>query len=115
MTTDYSILIDEETWAFIERTNSFYPPDAIDLSIAQQREVYDTMCRAFFAGYPEAVSSADRFIDAAIAKSPFASTKNVTAIRKPSASIFMAAALSLAGSKATTMSAPNCAMAQAFA
>ena len=24
---DYTKLIDAETWAFIERTNSYYPPD----------------------------------------------------------------------------------------
>jgi acetyl esterase len=70
MTTDYSTLIDEETWAFIERTNSFYPPDAIHLSIAQQREVYDTMCRGFFAGYPDTVSATDQFIDSGNHKIP---------------------------------------------
>ncbi|UGY08434.1 alpha/beta hydrolase [Phyllobacterium pellucidum] len=64
MSTDYSVLIDKETWAFIDRTNSFYPPNAIDLTIEEQRGVYNTMCRAFFAGYPEAVSSMDAFIDA---------------------------------------------------
>jgi acetyl esterase len=53
--TDYAALIDDETWAFIERTLSFYPPDAIDFTIPQQREVYDRMCRAFFAGYPDGV------------------------------------------------------------
>ncbi|ADV09601.1 alpha/beta hydrolase [Mesorhizobium ciceri] len=51
--TDYIKLIDAETWAFIERTNSYYPPDTIDYTIAQQREIYDRMCREFFAGYPE--------------------------------------------------------------
>ncbi len=70
MTTDYSVLIDEETWAFIERTNSFYPPDAVNLSVEQQRDVYNTMCRAFFAGYPESVLSADRSIDARDRKIP---------------------------------------------
>ncbi|MBN9216535.1 MAG: alpha/beta hydrolase [Mesorhizobium sp.] len=50
--TDYKKLIDAETWAFIERTNSYYPPDTIDYTIAQQREIYDRMCREFFAGYP---------------------------------------------------------------
>ena len=35
--TDYEKLIDAETWAFIERTNSYYPPDTIDYTIAQQR------------------------------------------------------------------------------
>ncbi|TPJ20011.1 alpha/beta hydrolase [Mesorhizobium sp. B2-7-3] len=55
--TDYSKLIDAETWAFIERTNSYYPPDTIDYTIAQQREIYDRMCREFFAGYPEGVNA----------------------------------------------------------
>jgi acetyl esterase len=54
--TDYNALIDAETWAFIERTNSYYPPDTIDYTIAQQREIYDRMCREFFAGYPEGVA-----------------------------------------------------------
>lgn len=53
--TDYTKLIDAETWAFIERTNSYYPPDTIDYTIAQQREIYDRMCREFFAGYPDGV------------------------------------------------------------
>jgi acetyl esterase len=55
--TDYTKLIDAETWAFIERTNGFYPPDAVDMTIAQQREVYDRMCREFHAGYPDGVTS----------------------------------------------------------
>ena len=54
--TDYKTLIDAETWAFIERTNSYYPPDTIDYTITQQREIYDRMCREFFAGYPEGVT-----------------------------------------------------------
>jgi acetyl esterase len=54
--TDYKKLIDAETWAFIERTNSYYPPDTIDYTIAQQRQIYDRMCREFFAGYPEGVA-----------------------------------------------------------
>ncbi|AZO10195.1 MULTISPECIES: alpha/beta hydrolase [unclassified Mesorhizobium] len=55
--TDYNSLIDAETWAFIERTNSYYPPDTIDCTIAEQREIYDRMCREFFAGYPQGVSA----------------------------------------------------------
>ncbi|MCA0026217.1 MULTISPECIES: alpha/beta hydrolase [unclassified Mesorhizobium] len=55
--TDYSKLIDAETQAFIERTNSYYPPDTIDYTIAEQREIYDRMCREFFAGYPEGVTA----------------------------------------------------------
>lgn len=56
--TDYTKLIDAETWAFIERTNSYYPPDTIDYTIARQREIYDRMCREFFAGYPQSVTVA---------------------------------------------------------
>jgi len=55
--TDYENLIDAETWDFIERTNSYYPPDTIDYTINQQREIYDRMCREFFAGYPEGVTA----------------------------------------------------------
>lgn len=55
--TDYSRLIDAEMWAFIERTNSFYPPDTIDFTIDQQRAVYDRMCQAFHAGYPDGVTA----------------------------------------------------------
>ncbi|AZN97476.1 alpha/beta hydrolase [Mesorhizobium sp. M9A.F.Ca.ET.002.03.1.2] len=54
--TNYKTLIDAETWAFIERTNSYYPPDTIDYTIDQQRQIYDRMCREFFAGYPQGVT-----------------------------------------------------------
>ncbi len=60
--TDYKTLIDAETWAFIERTNSYYPPDTIDYTIAQQRAIYDRMCREFFAGYPNGVTAETTFI-----------------------------------------------------
>ena len=55
--TDYKTLIDAETWAFIEKTNSYYPPDTIDYTIEQQRAIYDRMCREFFAGYPQGVTA----------------------------------------------------------
>lgn len=62
--TDYSKLIDAKTWAFIERTNSYYPPDTIDYTIDRQREIYDRMCREFRAGYPEGVTAEDSTIAA---------------------------------------------------
>ena len=55
--TDYTNLLDAETWAFVERTNSFYPPDTIDYTIAQQRGIYDRMCREFHAGYPDGLTT----------------------------------------------------------
>ncbi|RWA83949.1 alpha/beta hydrolase [Mesorhizobium sp.] len=55
--TDYRKLIDAETWAFIDKNNSYYPPDTIDYTIAEQRAIYDRMCREFFAGYPQGVTA----------------------------------------------------------
>jgi acetyl esterase len=60
--TDYSKLIDAETWAFIERTNSFYPADAVEQSVGEQRHTYDSMCRAFHAGHPQGVTATDTAI-----------------------------------------------------
>lgn len=59
---DYQSLIDAPTWDFIHRTNSSYPPDTASLSIANQRAIYDRMCRVFFRGYPEGVTAEDRVI-----------------------------------------------------
>ena len=60
--TDYSNLIDAETWAFIEKTNAHYPPDAVDLDIAGQRAVYDRMCAAFHVPHPSNVTHVDEMI-----------------------------------------------------
>ncbi len=62
--TDYTKLIDGETWAYIERVDSFYPPDAIDHTIEQQRAVYEHMCQAFHTGYPAGVTAQDASISA---------------------------------------------------
>lgn len=61
---DYDRLIDAETWAFIRATESFYPPDAIGLTIADQRRVYDRMCRAFHKGHPPGISTTDQLFGA---------------------------------------------------
>jgi acetyl esterase len=63
--TDYRSLIDAETWAFIERTDAWYPPETVDYTIERQRDVYDRMCREFFAGYPEGVTAETTAIEAA--------------------------------------------------
>lgn len=55
----YETLIDEETWRFIRETARAYPEDAVGLSIADQRRVYDQMCRVFYEGRPEGVSTED--------------------------------------------------------
>lgn len=56
MMPDYTELMDAETWAFIDRTNAFYPPQAIDWSISRSRETYDRMARAFHVGHPPGVN-----------------------------------------------------------
>ncbi len=56
---DYERLIDEETWAFIRRTAESYPDDAVNLSIEDQRKVYDTMCQDFCQPRPEGVKVQD--------------------------------------------------------
>ena len=58
-TPDYRRLIDAEMWAFIERLDSTYPPGAVDLTIAEQRDVYDGMCKVFYQGRPEGVQVCD--------------------------------------------------------
>ncbi|WP_425078680.1 alpha/beta hydrolase [Ruegeria denitrificans] len=60
---DYERLIDEETWAFIRRTAESYPDDAVDLSIEDQRRVYDTMCQGFRQPRPTGVETEDRTAD----------------------------------------------------
>lgn len=64
MAADYTKLLDAEVWAFIDRTNSYYPPETIDYTVAQQRELYDRLCRAFFTGYPDGVTASDSRIPA---------------------------------------------------
>lgn len=54
---DYDTLIDAETWAFIRRTDAWYPRDAVTRTVEEQRSVYDAMCRDFFAGYPADVTA----------------------------------------------------------
>mgnify|MGYP007000372294 len=56
---DYSDLIDSSMWQFIRATARHYPADAAELSIAEQRRVYDAMCRAFAVGRPDHITVVD--------------------------------------------------------
>lgn len=60
---DYERLIDEETWAFIRKTGECYPDDAVDLSIQEQRAVYDEMALEFRAPRPDLVATVDREVE----------------------------------------------------
>ncbi|NBE06629.1 alpha/beta hydrolase fold domain-containing protein [Paragemmobacter ruber] len=59
-TPDYTRLIDASTWDFIHRSEAAYPPDTASLTIADQRAIYDAMCRGFHRGYPPGITSKDR-------------------------------------------------------
>jgi acetyl esterase len=60
----YEDLIDGETWAFVDRANQWYPPEATSLPLERQRAIYDAMCRDFHHGHPAGVSTHDGSIDA---------------------------------------------------
>ena len=62
---DYKTLIDREVWAFIERTENHYPPDASTRSIDEQRLFYTQLCRDFSVAYPHGVRSSDHTIQSA--------------------------------------------------
>jgi acetyl esterase len=61
----YDLLIDAQTWEFIRETESWYPPDAVGLTIAEQRGVYNKMCAAFNAGRPQGVVVQDSVLQQA--------------------------------------------------
>lgn len=58
----YSELIDDEVWAFIDRSDSFYPPDTTGVTVEQQRDTYNRLCASFHAGYPDGVDARDSVI-----------------------------------------------------
>jgi acetyl esterase len=56
---------DPEVLAYIERTNGFYPPDAIDFSVAENRAWYDRYAQEMRAPRPADVTAHDFAIPAA--------------------------------------------------
>ncbi len=55
----YDTLLDDETWAFIDKSAAFYPENAGSLDHHGKRDVYDALCRAFDTGRPAGVSVRD--------------------------------------------------------
>jgi acetyl esterase len=60
--TDYSSLIDAETWAFIRATEAAYPADTSGFTMAEHRAAYDAMCAVFDAGRPAGLRVTDEGI-----------------------------------------------------
>ena len=60
----YAQMIDEEIWAFVDKTNGLLPVDNTRLTIAEQRDCYEALCRAFYRGRPEGVQCTDSVVEA---------------------------------------------------
>jgi acetyl esterase len=56
---DYSALLDDEVWAFLNESARYYPDDAVGLSITEQRALYNKMCVAFDQGRPSNITVED--------------------------------------------------------
>ena len=56
---DYGVLLDDEIRAYMKRSDEFYPPDAVGLTIEDQRAVYNKMCAAFHQPHPDGVQTWD--------------------------------------------------------
>lgn len=50
-------------WDFIERTDRWYPADAVQRTINEQRSIYIAMCREFFNGHPDGVEVSDQVVE----------------------------------------------------
>jgi acetyl esterase len=61
----YAALLDPELWDYIDKVNSWYPPEIVAAPIAEQRSLYNQMCAAFHRGHPEGVRSSDGLVAAA--------------------------------------------------
>ncbi|BCM19117.1 alpha/beta hydrolase [Mesorhizobium sp. J8] len=61
----YADRLDPELWDYIDRVNSWYPPEIVAAPLAEQRAVYDRMCAAFHQGHPEGVTTSDGLVAAA--------------------------------------------------
>ncbi|WP_239025295.1 alpha/beta hydrolase [Rhodoligotrophos defluvii] len=77
MNPGYRTLLDAEVWRFIERINAFYPPDALDLPIERNREIYRRMSAAFHAGRPAGITAQDSFIDASDRRIPIRTYRSI--------------------------------------
>lgn len=58
----YADRLDDNYWAYVARVNAFFPPESSDWPLAEQRRVYDRMCRAFHPGRPAGLICEDTAI-----------------------------------------------------
>ncbi|TIT26438.1 MAG: esterase, partial [Mesorhizobium sp.] len=60
----YATLLDPELWDYIDQVNAWFPPGIAARPIAEQRAVYNAMCRAFHQGCPAGVTASDDVVSA---------------------------------------------------
>ena len=58
----YETRLDPALWAYVDAVDAWYPPEITALPIDRQREVYDSMCRAFHQGRPRGVKASGGLI-----------------------------------------------------
>ncbi len=58
----YADRLDADLWDYIDKVNSWYPPEIAAAPIAEQRAIYNRMCVAFRQGRPEGVTTCDGLV-----------------------------------------------------
>jgi acetyl esterase len=80
-------ITDPEVLDFIARTESFYPPDAYDTTVAGNRRLYDEMAAAFRVPRPESVTVEDGTISGPVGPIPVRRYR--TAVSGPVTVVYM--------------------------
>jgi acetyl esterase len=60
--SDYQRLIQPDVWAYINACADFYPADAVNFSVQEQRSYYNALCQAMAQPRPAGISSQDRAV-----------------------------------------------------
>jgi len=81
MTTDHPFPTESGILAFHKRCEDFYPADAVDAPIAQQRQWYDALCAEFDAPSPEGLIRQDEIMGGRIAVRRYRPAKIATRTR----------------------------------
>ena len=58
----YADRLDPELWDYIDKVDSWYPPEIVAAPIAEQRAVYNRMCVALHQGRPDGVTTSDGLV-----------------------------------------------------
>ncbi len=59
---DYKTLIKPDVWAYINACAEFYPADAVNYSVDQQRAYYTALCESMAGRRPKGLTSVDKLV-----------------------------------------------------